>query len=66
MGYHGRASSIVVSGHPVTHARGQVKTEEGSDFAESKRVDFELEMGCFVGGKTNPLGTPIKGKFCVM
>lgn len=36
--------------------------KEGSDFAESKRVDFELEMGCFIGGKTNQLGTPIKGK----
>ena len=34
VGYHGRASSIVVSGHPVVHARGQVKNEkEGSDFA---------------------------------
>ena len=68
VGYHGRASTVVISGHTVVHPRGQVKSEKGdtSEFQESKKVDFELEIGCFVGGKTNEIGAPIKGRLILI
>lgn len=58
VGYHGRASSIVVSGTPIHRPKGQMLPPEGGDtpiFGASKRVDFELEMG-FVIGKDTSLG----------
>ena len=51
IGYNGRASSVVVSGTPVTRPWGQVKGE-GFDlpvFQPSHRFDFELELGAVVG-----------------
>lgn len=60
--YHGRASSIVVSGTPVARPSGQT-CPPGSDtpvFGPSKALDFELEMGCFIGGITNMVGQPIR------
>ena len=60
IGYHGRASSIVVSGTPVLRPHGQTKTPEASApvFGPSKRLDFELELG-FVIGPGNALGRSI-------
>jgi fumarylacetoacetase len=60
VGYHGRASSIVLSGTPVRRPHGQTSaTDDGPPtFGPSKTLDFELEMGCFVG-PGNPLGTPL-------
>lgn len=59
VGYHGRASSIIVSGVDVVRPRGQLKPKEGAPvFAPSQEMDFELEMG-FITGQGNPLGTPI-------
>eukprot|EP00743_Colponemidia_sp_Colp-15_P001630 GILK01001781.1.p1 GENE.GILK01001781.1~~GILK01001781.1.p1 ORF type:complete len:462 (+),score=65.26 GILK01001781.1:73-1386(+) len=50
IGYHGRSSSIVVSGTDVTRPKGQLKPPEGSPvFGACKRLDFELEMAFFVG-----------------
>ena len=62
VGYHGRASSIVVSGTDVIRPRGQAKLpdKEAPFFTECKRLDFELEMGAFLGGKLNKMGHPIK------
>lgn len=60
--YHGRASSIVVSGTPVARPSGQT-CPPGSEtpvFGPSKALDFELEMGCFIGGSTNMVGQPIR------
>ena len=60
VGYHGRASSIVVSGVPIHRPSGQV-LEPGADlpvFQASTKLDFELEMA-FVIGKGNRLGQPI-------
>ena len=60
--YHGRASSIIVSGTPVARPSGQ-SCPPGSEtpiFGPSKALDFELEMGIFVGGKTNMVGQPIR------
>ncbi|WHY58465.1 fumarylacetoacetase [Peribacillus simplex] len=60
IGYHGRASSIVPSGTHVRRPSGQRKPT-GADypvFGPSIQLDFELEMGWFIG-PGNPLGEPI-------
>jgi fumarylacetoacetase len=58
--YHGRASTIVVSGTPVVRPRGQRKapSDQAPSFGPSTRLDFELEVGFFTGGGPQ-LGTPI-------
>jgi fumarylacetoacetase len=60
VGYHGRASSIVVSGTPIRRPHGQVlpKGEETPVFQASARLDFELEMA-FIIGKESNMGNPI-------
>ena len=60
IGYHGRASSIVVSGTPVTRPSGQRKGPEFPEpvFGPSRRLDFELEVS-YVIGPGNALGKPI-------
>ncbi len=60
VGYHGRASSIVASGHDVVRPHGQRKAPDADapTFGPSKRLDFELEMGFFIG-PGNPLGVPV-------
>lgn len=59
VGYHGRSSSIVVSGTPIRRPCGQIKPPEGSPvFSKSQKLDIELEMA-FVVGVGNELGTPI-------
>src|SRR5262249_38204190 len=58
--YHGRASSLVVSGTDVRRPCGQSKPE-GADapvFGPSRSLDFELEVGLVVG-PGNELGTPV-------
>jgi fumarylacetoacetase len=45
VGYHGRASSLIVSGTPIKRPSGQMKPPEGPPvFGPSKKLDFELEM----------------------
>lgn len=59
VGYHGRASSIVVSGVDIHRPKGQTKPPEGDPvFGPSQRMDFELEMG-FIVGKQTELGDQI-------
>jgi fumarylacetoacetase len=58
IGYHGRSSSIVVSGTPVRRPLGQIKTGERPEFGPSRRLDYEAELG-FVVGPGNPLGKSI-------
>jgi fumarylacetoacetase len=58
IGYHGRASSIVVSGTPVVRPKGQLKTGDQPVFGPTRRLDYEAELG-FVIGSGNRLGTPI-------
>lgn len=62
VGYHGRSSSIIVSGTPIARPSGQTCPPDSSmpSFGPSKALDFELEMGCFIGGKQNMLGSPIR------
>src|SRR5438094_9013428 len=58
--YHGRASSIVVSGTEVKRPRGQTKPLDASSpvYGPSKSLDFELEAAFFIG-PGNPLGQPV-------
>ncbi len=60
VGYHGRASSIVVSGTPIRRPNGQylVAGSETPVFGPTRQLDFELEIA-FVTGATTPLGTAI-------
>ncbi|MEM6632214.1 MAG: fumarylacetoacetase [Bacteroidota bacterium] len=60
VGYHGRASSIVVSGENIRRPKGQVLPKGASSpvFQASSRLDFELEMA-FIIGKDSSLGTSI-------
>ena len=60
IGYHGRASSIVPSGTPVRRPRGQLMdpSAEAPVFGPSRALDYEMEVGCFVGSG-NALGEPV-------
>jgi len=56
VGYHGRASSIIVSGKDIHRPVGQTKPNDGPPkYGPSQRLDFELEMG-FVIGKSTDVG----------
>ena len=63
VGYHGRASSIIVSGVDIIRPKGQIKPfdSENPVFSSSKRIDFELEMG-YIIGKNSKLGSSISTK----
>lgn len=58
--YHGRASSVVVSGTDIFRPNGQTRPNNDAPpiFGPSNRMDFELELGCIIG-KGNALGDPI-------
>jgi len=49
--YNGRASSVVVSGTPIRRPKGQTKApdSEAPEFGATQELDFELEMGFYVG-----------------
>lgn len=64
VGYHGRSSSIVLSGTDIIRPKGQVQIDKdnpslGSTYKQCDQLDFELEMAFFVGGKANSLGESI-------
>ncbi|UJH68412.1 fumarylacetoacetase [Allomuricauda sp. SCSIO 65647] len=54
VGYHGRASSIIISDQPIYRPKGQTLPKDSNTpvFGPSQRLDFELEMGFVVGKKT--------------
>lgn len=54
IGYHGRASSIDVSGQSFPRPKGQTKAPDAAEpsFGPCKRMDFELEMGILIGQGT--------------
>ena len=60
IGYHGRSSSIVPSGTPVRRPKGQRKPEAAPEpvFGPSQGLDYELEVGFFVG-TGNLQGDPV-------
>lgn len=60
IGYHGRASSIVISGTDIRRPKGQNRSdaEKPPVFIPAKSLDYEMELGFFVG-QGNDLGEPI-------
>jgi fumarylacetoacetase len=60
IGYHGRASSIVVSGTEVKRPSGQTKAPDATApaFGPSRMLDYELEAGFYIG-QGNELGSPV-------
>ncbi len=60
IGYHGRASSIVVSGTDVKRPKGQTRpdAEQPPSYIPCKNLDYEMEVGFFVG-KSNEMGETI-------
>lgn len=58
--YHGRASSIVVSGTPIIRPKGQIKPADSQIpvFSPTKEMDFEVEIGAIIG-KNSILGESI-------
>jgi fumarylacetoacetase len=60
IGYHGRASSLVVSGTDIARPQGQTEPGEAGEprFGPTRSLDYELEVAAFLG-PGNPLGAPI-------
>jgi fumarylacetoacetase len=60
IGYHGRASSIVLSGREITRPKGQFLPagSQSPSFGPTEMLDYEAEVGFFVG-RGNELGAPI-------
>jgi len=60
IGYHGRSSTICISGTPVRRPNGQTLPagQETPSFGPSKRLDYELELGIWLG-PGNTMGEPI-------
>jgi len=60
IGYHGRASSIVPGGTAVRRPHGQLLDGETPTFGPCRLLDYELEVGVFIGGPGNALGERIE------
>ena len=63
VGYHGRSSSVIVSGTDVVRPNGQLQLDatdatKGATIAPTKRLDYELEVATWVGPGTD-LGSPV-------
>jgi len=60
VGYHGRASSVIVSGASIKRPNGQVRNDptKPPTFQRCEKLDFELEVAFFVG-TGNKIGEPI-------
>ena len=54
IGYHGRASSIIPDGTPITRPHGQMRPDPNAPplFGPSRSLDYELEIGAFIGGES--------------
>ncbi|MEP6904908.1 MAG: fumarylacetoacetase [Gemmatimonadales bacterium] len=60
IGYHGRASSVVVSGTEIRRPRGQTKAADAESpaFGPSRMLDYESELGLFIG-RGNDIGASV-------
>ena len=60
VGYHGRSSSVIISGQDIHRPKGQIKPDDNEPpiYAASRQLDFELEMG-FITYDGKPLGDSI-------
>jgi fumarylacetoacetase len=56
IGYHSRASTVVVSGTPIRRPSGQHLADGGPVFGPTQRLDIELELAFVTGGAPNGLG----------
>ena len=75
IGYHGRASSVIISGNNIRRPNGQRKAagQTVPEFGPCQRLDYELELGLWIG-RSNKLGEPIRiddaedyiGGFCLL
>ncbi len=56
MGYHGRSSTIVVSGTPIRRPKGQRKSpqQDAPSYGPTQKLDIEAELAFVVGGSTEP------------
>ncbi len=63
VGYHGRSSTIVVSGTPIRRPTGQVKPDDAAmpEFRPTRLLDYEMELGALVGSG-NAMGERITMK----
>ncbi|KAK4174571.1 hypothetical protein QBC36DRAFT_333393 [Triangularia setosa] len=66
VGYHGRASSIVVDGTPIRRPVGQILLDPKAEpkrpmTGPTRKLDIELELGCFIS-KANEMGEPVDVK----
>merc|ERR1711957_58943 len=63
VGYHGRASTIVVDKTKIIRPHGQTKQPDNPNpiFGQSKKIDFEVEIGAVIG-KSNKMGKPVNVK----
>jgi len=65
VGYHGRSSTVVVTGQPIRRPCGQLQTTDGSSsnnvvsYGPCQQLDFELEVAAVVGGPPNEMGTAL-------
>jgi len=61
LGYHGKSSSIVVSGTPLIRPKGQSFNRELNQpvYGPTQKLDHEVELGVFLGGNPNKNGEPI-------
>ncbi|MFP5333392.1 MAG: fumarylacetoacetate hydrolase family protein [Acidimicrobiia bacterium] len=57
-GYHGRSGTVVVDGTPVRRPLGQTRRPDGVMFGPSAMLDFELEVGYVLGGRSE-FGEPV-------
>ncbi|BEI80340.1 hypothetical protein CcaverHIS002_0108690 [Cutaneotrichosporon cavernicola] len=67
VGYHGRASSVVISGTPFHRPVGQILDKPGDKqpiFSPCRKLDYELEMGVIYGGKETKLGERLSPAEC--
>jgi fumarylacetoacetase len=60
--YHGRSSSVIISGEDIKRPKGQYLQGEEVVYGESKTLDFELELG-FIVGKNSKLGEPVSTEY---
>lgn len=58
IGYNGRASSVTLGGAPVVRPNGQLPGKDGPSWGPTQSLDFELEIGVFIGRDT-ALGQPL-------
>lgn len=58
IGYNGRASSVVVTGTPIRRPMGQLRGDDRPEWAASRKLDLELELGAIVGADS-VMGQPV-------